>query len=120
MIQSQTRVTLLDNTGVRLARCLRVYNKKTATLADTVLISIIRLTPKSSFTLKKGDLVKALLLKTKKGLKRQDGSILRFDQNSVILLTQSNMPIGTRLSSAVLECRKKGFVKCLALAKQLY
>jgi len=120
MIQSQTRVNVLDNTGVRLARCLKVYNKKTATLADTVLISIIRLSSKSSFTLKKGDLVKALLIKTKKSAKRKDGSVLRFDQNSVILLTQSNIPLGTRFSSAVLECRKKGFVKCLALAKQLY
>lgn len=121
MIQVQTTLDVADNSGARKVRCIKVIGgskRKVAAVGDTIVVSIIKAIPRGK--VKKGDVMKAVIVRTKKETHRPDGSAVRFDANSVVLVSKDGEPIGTRIFGPVLrELRGKGFVKILSLAPEV-
>ena len=121
MIIPETNLTVADNSGARLVQCIKVLGgsrKKSATIGDLVVVSVKEAIPNGK--VKKGEVTRAVVVRTKKGVSRQDGSTIRFDKNSAVLLTKEGEPIGTRIFGPVTrELRLKKFTKIISLAPEV-
>ena len=121
MIQELTELIVADNSGARRLRCFRVLGgtrRRYATIGDVVVCSVREATPDSQ--VKKGTVVKAVIVRTAKEVGREDGSYIRFDENAAVLINTQNEPIGTRIFGAVgRELRGKNFMKIVSLAPEV-
>ncbi|MBM5786458.1 MAG: 50S ribosomal protein L14 [Candidatus Fonsibacter sp.] len=121
MIQVQTELQVADNTGARIVECIRVLGgsrRRYATIGDIIVVSIKDAIPKGK--VKKGDVHKAVIVRTRKELKRVDGSSIKFDANAAVLVQPNGEPIGTRIFGPVTrELRSKNFMKIISLAPEV-
>ena len=121
MIQPQTYLEVADNTGARKIMCIRVLkgsNAKYATVGDVIVASVKEALPRGA--VKHGDVVKAVVVRTKKEVKRPDGSAIRFDDNAAVIINNQLEPRGTRVFGPVArELREKGFMKIVSLAPEV-
>lgn len=118
MIFIQTKTIAADNSGVRIARCIRVYGKTVGVLNNILLVSVKSL--KFHAKIKKGDLFKAIIIRTKQKNQRSYGNSITFMDNSIIILNKKNELYGTRIFGPVgIELRKKRFSKILSLASNV-
>ncbi|MCB0377286.1 MAG: 50S ribosomal protein L14 [Bdellovibrionales bacterium] len=121
MIQMQTRMKVADNSGAKEVQCIKVLGgskRRTASIGDIVVVSIKSALPTSK--VKKGDVAKAVIVRTKKSIRRPDGSYIRFDDNAAVLVNQNKEPVGTRIFGPVArELRAKAFVKIISLAPEV-
>ena len=117
----RTMLDVADNSGARKVGCIKVLGsskRKYASLGDVIVVSIKDAIPNSK--IKKGDVVKAVVVRTKKGVRRSDGSYIKFDDNSAVLINPQNEPIGTRIFGPVArELRAKNFMKIISLAPEV-
>ncbi|MBC2704820.1 MAG: 50S ribosomal protein L14 [Desulfobacula sp.] len=118
MIQSETRLTVADNSGAKELYCIKVLGgsrRRYASIGDIITCSVKEAIPNAK--VRKGDIVQAVIVRTKKEISRLDGSMIRFDDNSAVILTKSNEPVGTRIFGPVArELRAKRFMKIVSLA----
>ena len=121
MIQMQTRLNVADNSGAKEVMCIKVLGgskRRSAAIGDVIIVSIKDAIPNAK--VKKGDVAKAVVVRTVQKLRRPDGSYIRFDDNSAVLINASNEPIGTRIFGPVArELRAKQFVKIVSLAPEV-
>jgi len=121
MIQSETKLTSADNSGAKSLYCIKVLGgtrRRYASIGDIIVVSVKEAIPNSK--VKKGDVLKAVIVRTKKEIRRPDGSFIRFDDNSAVLINTSKEPIGTRIFGPVArELRGKGFMKIISLAPEV-
>ena len=121
MIQQESRLTVADNSGAKEVLCIRVLGgtrKKYASLGDKIVVTVKHALP--SGNIKKGTVTKAVVVRIKKEVKRQDGSYIRFDDNAVVLLTAQDELRGTRIFGPVArELREKQFMKIVSLAPEV-
>ncbi|MCL2349068.1 MAG: 50S ribosomal protein L14 [Planctomycetaceae bacterium] len=121
MIQMQTRLDVADNTGAKELMCIKVpggSKRRFASLGDIIVCSVKSVIPGSN--VKKGSVVKAVIVRTKKSVRREDGSYVRFDTNAAVLIDNDKNPKGTRIFGAVgRELREEGFVKIISLASEV-
>ena len=121
MIQMQTRMDVADNSGAREVMCIKVLggsHRKTAAIGDIVVVSVKDAIPRGK--VKKGDVHRAVIVRTKFATKRQDGSAIRFDRNAAVLISKQGEPIGTRIFGPVArELRAKKFMKIVSLAPEV-
>lgn len=121
MIQPQTRLKVADNTGAREIMCIRVLsgsNRKTADVGDVIVAAVKNAAPGGS--VKKGDVVHAVIVRTAKEHPRPDGSFIRFDENAAVILSDKNNPKGTRIFGPVArELRERNFMKIVSLAPEV-
>jgi large subunit ribosomal protein L14 len=121
MIQPQTYLEVADNTGARKIMCIRVLkgsNAKYATVGDVIVASVKEAIPRGA--VKEGDVVKAVVVRTKKEIKRPDGSAIRFDDNAAVIINNQLEPRGTRVFGPVArELRERGFMKIVSLAPEV-
>jgi large subunit ribosomal protein L14 len=121
MIQTQTRLRVADNSGAKLLSCIKVLGgskRRYASVGDIIVVSVKEAMPNSK--VKKGDVVRAVIVRTAKGLRRSDGSHIKFDDNSAVLINQQREPIGTRIFGPVArELRAKNFMKIISLAPEV-
>jgi large subunit ribosomal protein L14 len=121
MIQTETKLKVADNSGAKLLLCIKVLGgskRRYATVGDVIVVSVKEAMPNSK--VKKGDVMKAVIVRTKKEVARMDGSYIKFDDNSAVLITQQNEPIGTRIFGPVArELRAKNFMKIVSLAPEV-
>ncbi len=121
MIQEQTFLDVADNTGARAVRCLKVLGGSRhayATVGDLVVGSVIKAMPGSD--VKRGEVVKGVVVRTKAAVRRKDGSYVRFDRNAVVLLQPDGNPRGTRIFGAVArELRQEHFMRIISLAAEV-
>ncbi|MFH0910917.1 MAG: 50S ribosomal protein L14 [Planctomycetota bacterium] len=120
MIQMQTRLNVADNTGAKVIMCIRVLGGagRTASLGDVIVASVKKAIPGSAVS--PGSVVKAVVVRTKKEVKRPDGSSIRFDTNAAVLIDENKNPRGTRIFGAVArELRQRNFMKIVSLAQEV-
>ena len=121
MIQSYTRLKAADNTGARQLMCINVLGgtrKKYARVGDIIVASVKRAIPGAA--VKKGDVVRAVIVRCAQPYRRPDGSYIRFDENAAVILTDKNNPKGTRIFGPVArELREKNFTKIISLAPEV-
>ena len=121
MIQMQTKLDVADNSGARLLQCIKVLGgskRKTASVGDVIVVSIKEAIPRGR--VKKGDVHRAVIVRTSKEVKRNDGTCIRFDKNAAVLVNKSNEPIGTRIFGPVTrELRAKKYMKIISLAPEV-
>ena len=120
MIQMQTMLEVADNSGARRVMCIKVLggsNKRTARIGDVIKISVKEAIPRGK--VKEGDVLSAVVVRTKKGVTRNDGSVIRFDGNAVVLLNNQKQPIGTRIFGPVTRELRDGFMKIVSLALEV-
>lgn|SRR5689334_8098389 len=121
MIQQETNLEVADNTGAKKVRCFKVLGgskRRYARVGDIIVCAVKDADPKGS--VKKGDVVKAVIVRTKGQIRRPDGSILRFYDNSCVIIDEKNNPKGTRIFGPVArEVRESGFVKITSLAPEV-
>jgi large subunit ribosomal protein L14 len=121
MIQHQSRLTVADNSGAKELKCIKVLGgtkRRYAEIGDIIVCSVKAATPDSK--IKKGDVVKAVIVRTKFPLRRADGSYIRFDDNAAVLLNPAKEPIGTRIFGPVArELRAKASLKIVSLAPEV-
>ncbi len=121
MIQSYTRLKAADNTGARNLMCINVLGgtrKRYARVGDIIVASVKKATPGAM--VKKGDVVRAVVIRTAQPYRRPDGSYIRFDENAAVILTDKNNPKGTRVFGPVArELREKNFTKIISLAPEV-
>jgi large subunit ribosomal protein L14 len=121
MIQQESRLTVADNSGAKEVLCIRVLGgtgKRYARIGDQIVVTVKHALP--SGTIKKGTVVKAVVVRTKKETRRADGSYIRFDDNAVVLLNNAGEMIGTRIFGPVArELREKQFMKIVSLAPEV-
>ena len=121
MIQMQTKLDVADNSGARLLQCIKVLGgskRKTASVGDVIVVSIKEAIPRGR--VKKGDVHRAVIVRTSKEVKRNDGTCIRFDKNAAVLVNKSNEPIGTRIFGPVTrELRGRGQMKIISLAPEV-
>ncbi|MDR7522138.1 MAG: 50S ribosomal protein L14 [Armatimonadota bacterium] len=121
MIQQQSRLKVADNTGARELLCIRVIGgsrRRYATVGDVIVASVKTAIPNSP--VKKGEVVRAVVVRTRKELRRPDGSYIRFDDNAAVLLSDAQNPRGTRIFGPVArELREKQFMKIISLAPEV-
>ena len=121
MIQQQTILKVADNTGAKEIMCIRCMGgsfKKTANIGDVIVASVKTATPGG--VVKKGDVVKAVIVRTKQGLRRADGSYVKFDENAAVIIKDDKTPKGTRIFGPVArELREKDYMKILSLAPEV-
>ncbi len=120
MIQMQTLLKVADNTGAKELMCIRVLGgtrRRYANIGDVIVASVKKATPGG--VVKKGDVVKAVVVRSKKGLRRDDGTYIRFDENAAVIIKEDKNPKGTRIFGPVArELRDKDFTKILSLAPE--
>ncbi|PIE62769.1 MAG: 50S ribosomal protein L14 [Desulfobacter postgatei] len=118
MIQSETRLTVADNSGAKELYCIKVLGgskRRYATIGDVIVVSVKEAIPNSKVS--KGDVVQAVIVRTKKEISRPDGSSIRFDDNSAVVINKNHEPVGTRIFGPVArELRAKHFMKIISLA----
>ena len=121
MIQMQTKLEVADNTGARTVMCIKVLggsNRRYATVGDIIKVSIKDAAPRGR--VKKGDVYNAVVVRTAKGVRRPDGSLVKFDGNAAVLLNNKLEPIGTRIFGPVTrELRTERFMKIVSLAPEV-
>jgi large subunit ribosomal protein L14 len=121
MVQSETVLDVADNSGARRVLCIKVLGgsrRKYASLGDIIVVSVKEASPNSK--VKKGDVMKAVIVRTAKEVGRSDGSYIRFDTNSAVLIDNQREPVGTRIFGPVArELRAKQFMKILSLAPEV-
>ena len=121
MIQMQTILDVADNSGARRVFCVKVLGgsqRRYASIGDIIVVSVKEAIPNAK--VKKGDVAKAVIVRTKKEIPRADGSYIRFDSNSAVLINKDNEPIGTRIFGPVArELRAKRFMKIVSLAPEV-
>ena len=121
MIQQQTKLKVADNSGAKEIMCIRVLGgskRKTGNIGDIIVASVKSATPGG--VVKKGDVVKAVIVRTVKGMRRGDGSYIRFDENAAVIIKDDKQPKGTRIFGPVArELRDKEFTKILSLAPEV-
>lgn len=121
MIRQESRLSVADNSGAKEVLCIRVLGgtkKKYATVGDKIVVSVK--SAHSSSNLKKGTVSKAVIVRTKKEVRRKDGSYIRFEDNAAVLLNQNDEPRGTRMFGPVArELREKQFMKIVSLAPEV-
>ncbi|SDH32573.1 50S ribosomal protein L14 [Roseospirillum parvum] len=121
MIQMQTNLDVADNSGARRVQCIKVLGgskRKTAGVGDIIVVSVKDAIPRGR--VKKGDVHRAVIVRTAKEVRRPDGSAIRFDRNAAVLLNKQGEPIGTRIFGPVTrELRAKRFMKIISLAPEV-
>ena len=121
MIQMQSNLDVADNSGARRVQCIKVLGgskRKVAGIGDVIVVAVQQVLPGGK--VKKGDVKKAVIVRSKYPIRREDGSYIRFDKNSVVILGNSNDPIGTRIFGPVArELRNKNFTKICSLAPEV-
>lgn len=121
MIQMQTMLDVADNSGARRVMCIKVLggsHRRYAHIGDVIKASVKEAIPRGK--VKKGDVVNAVVVRTKKGVRRPDGSIIRFDGNAAVLLNNNGDPIGTRIFGPVTrELRSQNYMKIVSLAPEV-
>ncbi|MNS63856.1 50S ribosomal protein L14 [compost metagenome] len=121
MIQQQSRLVVADNTGAREIMCIRVVgggNRTFAGIGDVIVGVVKEAIP--NMPVKKSDVVKAVVVRTKKGVQRPDGSYIRFDENAAVIINKDNNPRGTRVFGPIArELREKNFMKIISLAPEV-
>ena len=121
MIQQQSYLKVADNTGAKEIMCIRVLGgskRRYANIGDVIVASVKKATPNG--TVKKGDVVKAVVVRSAKGLRRNDGTYIRFDENAAVLIRDDKSPRGTRIFGPVArELRDKDYMKILSLAPEV-
>jgi large subunit ribosomal protein L14 len=121
MVQMQTILDVADNSGAKKVMCIKVLGgskRKYASVGDVIVVSIREAIPNAK--VKKGDVAKAVIVRTKKEIPRPDGSYIRFDGNSAVLINKDNEPIGTRIFGPVArELRARKFAKIISLAPEV-
>ena len=121
MVQQQTVLKVADNTGAKEIMCIRCLGgsyRKYASVGDIIVASVKTATPGG--VVKKGDVVKAVVVRTKKPIRRADGSYLRFDENAAVIIKEDGTPKGTRIFGPVArELREKDYLKILSLAPEV-
>ncbi|MGC4378192.1 50S ribosomal protein L14 [Fictibacillus sp. Mic-4] len=121
MIQQETRLKVADNSGARELLCIKVLGgsgRKYANIGDVIVCSVKSATPGG--VVKKGDVVKAVVVRSKRGVRRNDGSYIRFDENAAVIVRDDKSPRGTRIFGPVArELREKQFMKIVSLAPEV-
>ena len=121
MIQPQTRLKVADNTGAKEIMCFRVLGgsfRRDGSIGDIIVASVKSATPGG--TVKKGDVVRAVVVRTAKGVRRGDGSYVRFDDNAAVIIKEDKNPRGTRIFGPIArELREKDYLKILSLAPEV-
>lgn len=121
MIQMQTELSVADNSGAKRVECIKVLggsHRHYAAIGDVIKVSVKEAIPRAK--VKKGDVYYAVVVRTKKGVRRTDGSLIRFDGNAAVLLNASQQPIGTRIFGPVTrELRGEKFMKIISLAPEV-
>ena len=121
MIQQQTILAIADNTGARKAMCIRVLGgtkRRYGSIGDLIVMTVKDALPGGQ--VKKGEVVKGVIVRTKKEIRRKDGSYIRFDQNAAVLVNDANEPRGTRIFGPVArELREKQFMRIISLAPEV-
>lgn len=121
MIQMQSRLDVADNSGAKQVQCIKVLggsHRKIASIGDIIVVSVKDAIPRGK--VKKGDVHRAVIVRTAKETTRQDGSAIRFDRNAAVLINKQNEPIGTRIFGPVArELRAKRFMKIVSLAPEV-
>jgi large subunit ribosomal protein L14 len=121
MVQTTTTLDVADNSGAKKIMCIRVLGgtrRKYASIGDVIVVSVKEAIPNAK--VKKGEIARAVIVRTKKEVSRQDGSYIRFDANSAVLVDKDNEPIGTRIFGPVArELRAKRFMKIISLAPEV-
>lgn len=121
MIQVETNLEVADNSGARKVQCIKVIGgskRKVASVGDVIIVSVKKAIPRGK--VKKGDVARALIVRTAKEIHRPDGSSIRFDTNAAVLVNKDGEPIGTRIFGPVTrELRAHGYVKIMSLAPEV-
>ena len=121
MIQMQTNLDVADNSGARRVMCIKVLGgskRKYATIGDVIVVSVKEAIPRGR--VKKGQVMKAVVVRTAKGVRRPDGSLIRFDRNAAVLINAQGEPVGTRIFGPVTrELRAKNHMKIVSLAPEV-
>lgn len=121
MIQVQTRLVVVDNTGARKISCIKVLGgtrRRYARVGDVIIASVKEATPDG--IIKKGEIVRVVIVRTRSPIRREDGSLLRFDRNAAVIIDNQNNPRGTRIFGPVArELRDKNFMKIISLAPEV-
>ncbi|AFK06404.1 ribosomal protein L14, bacterial/organelle [Mesotoga prima MesG1.Ag.4.2] len=122
MIQLESYLRVADNSGARMIKVIQVtggYRKRSGTIGDIVVAAVRDVAPNTDF--KKGDIVRAVLVRTAKEIRRPDGTYIRFDDNAAVIIDKQNQPRGTRVFGPVArEIRDKGFSKIASLAQEVW
>ena len=121
MIQTQSYLDVADNSGARRVMCIKVLggsHRRYARIGDLIKVTVKEAIPRGK--VKKGQVMKAVVVRTKKGVRRQDGSLIKFDDNAAVLLNQQDAPVGTRIFGPVTrELRGEKFMKIISLAPEV-
>ena len=121
MIQTETRLNVADNSGAKSLLCVKVLGgskRRYASIGDVIVVTVKEAMPNSK--VKKGDVMRAVIVRTNKEIRRPDGSYIKFDDNSAVLINPHNEPIGTRIFGPVArELRAKRFMKIISLAPEV-
>ena len=121
MIQSETKLLVADNSGARRVQCIKVLGgskRKTASVGDVIVVTVKEAIPRGK--VKKGEIQRAVIVRTAKDIHRPDGSAIRFDRNAAVLIDAQGEPIGTRIFGPVTrELRAKGYMKIISLAPEV-
>ncbi len=121
MIQSETNLMVADNSGARRVQCIKVLGgskRRYASIGDVIVASVKEAIPRGR--VKKGEIVRAVIVRTSKDIQRADGSTIRFDHNAAVLITKQGEPIGTRIFGPVTrELRAKNYMKIISLAPEV-
>jgi len=121
MIQPQTRLKVADNTGAREIMCIRVLGgsfRRSGNIGDIIIASVKSAIPGGS--VKKGDVIKAVIVRSKKGIRRTDGSYIKFDDNAAVIIDNQKQPKGTRIFGPIArELREKDYMKIISLAPEV-
>ena len=121
MIQTESMLDIADNSGARRVQCIKVLggsHRRYAGIGDVIKVSVKEAAPRGR--VRKGQVMNAVVVRTRKGVRRTDGSLIRFDQNAAVLLTQQLQPVGTRLFGPVTrELRTENFMRIVSLAPEV-
>ena len=121
MIQAESRLDVADNSGARSVQCIKVLGgskRKIASVGDVIVVSVKEAIPRGR--VKKGDIHRAVIVRTAKEIRRRDGTAIRFDRNAAVLINNQNEPIGTRIFGPVTrELRARRFMKIISLAPEV-
>ena len=121
MIQAETMLDIADNSGARRVQCIKVLggsHRRYAGIGDVIKVTVKEAIPRGR--VRKGQVMNAVVVRTKKGVRRSDGSLIKFDQNAAVLLTQQLQPVGTRIFGPVTrELRTENFMRIISLAPEV-
>ncbi len=121
MIQQETMLVIADNSGAKKAQCIKVLGgtrRRYASVGDIITVAVKQALPNG--TVKNGQVARAVVVRTRKEVRRRDGSYIRFDQNAAVIINQQNEPVGTRIFGPVArELREKRFMKIVSLAPEV-